>query len=267
MSGIAGVARGLGSGVGRVGAASLRAVHHIGGGTTLLVDALVALVRPPFVSPRQVVRQCAEVGVGSIPVVALTGLFSGMVLALQASDAFARFGAEDLVGTVVSLAMVREMGPVLAGIMVTARVGSAMAAELGSMRITEQIDALVTLATNPVRFLVLPRLLAATFMLPCLVLFADLIGIVGGWVVAVRLLGTNPALYEQRTLQFLDLDDLVLSLVKAAVFGAILASVSCYHGFTVTGGAREVGRAVTRSVVVSLIGILIFNYVLTAWAA
>ena len=250
-----------------IGSATLRAVAHVGGGTQMIGDALLALVRPPFVSPRQVVRQCAEVGVASIPVVALTGLFSGMVLALQASDAFARFGAEDLVGTVVSLAMVREMGPVLAGIMVTARVGSAMAAELGSMRITEQIDALLTLGTNPVRFLVLPRLLAAVIMLPCLVLFADMIGILGGWVVAVRLMGANPALYEQRTIQFLDQGDVFLSLTKAAVFGAILATVSCYHGFHVTGGAREVGRAVTRAVVVSLIAILIFNYVLTAWAS
>lgn len=253
--------------VGRVGGATLGALREVGAGAQLLGGALAALVRPPFVSPRLVVRQCASIGVHSIPVVLLTGLFSGMVLALQSANAFARFGAEDLVGTVVALAMVREMGPVLAGIMVTARVGSAMAAELGSMKITEQIDALVTLATNPVRFLVLPRLLATTFMLPCLVLFADAIGILGGWIVAVRLLGTNPALYERRTLQFLDVDDLVLSLAKAAAFGATLAAVSCYHGLRVEGGAREVGQAVTRSVVISLIGILVLNYVLTAWAA
>ena len=121
------------------------------------------------------------------------------------------------------------------------------------------------MAVNPIRFLVLPRFLAAVMMMPCLVLFADLIGIVSGWVVAVRLLGYNPALYERRTLQYLDMDDLTMSLVKAAVFGAILAAVSCYHGFYVKGGAREVGVAVTRSVVISVIGILFFNYVLTAW--
>ena len=258
---------GVAAGVGRVGGATLAAVRQLGAGAQLVGAALAALVRPPFVSPRLVLQQCASVGVASIPVVALTGMFSGMVLALQGANAFARFGAEDLVGTVVALAMVREMGPVLAGIMVTARVGSAMAAELGTMKISEQLDALVTLATNPVRYLVLPRLLATTIMLPCLVVFADAIGILGGWLVAVRMLGTNPVLYERRTLQFLTMDDIALSLTKAAVFGATLASVSCYHGFTVQGGAREVGQAVTRSVVVTLIGILILNYVLTAWAA
>ncbi len=249
----------------RVGSVSLGAVRGLGAGASLLAEALTSLLRPPFVSPRLLLSQCKAIGFDSLPVVLITGLFTGMVLSLQSLNAFGRFGAEDLVATVVSLAMVRELGPVLTGLMVGGRVGSAMAAELGTMRITEQIDALVTLATNPVRYLVLPRILGATLMLPCLVLFADVIGIVGGWLVAVRVFGQNPILYERRTLQFLDAGDLQMSLAKAAVFGAILALVSCYQGFTVKGGAREVGRAVTRSVVLSLIGILFFNYLLTAW--
>jgi phospholipid/cholesterol/gamma-HCH transport system permease protein len=248
-----------------VGGFSSEVIRQIGAGTSLVAQALGALMRPPSVAPRLLLRQCAAIGVGSIPVVLITALFTGMVLALQSANAFARFGAENLIGTVVSLSMVRELGPVLTGVMVAGRSGSAMAAELANMRITEQIDALLTMATDPIRFLVLPRFLAAVIMMPCLVLFADLIGIVSGWIVAVRLLGNNPALYEHSALQYLTMGDLTLSLVKAAAFGAILAAVSCYHGFYVKGGAREVGVAVTRSVVISVIGILFFNYVLTAW--
>jgi phospholipid/cholesterol/gamma-HCH transport system permease protein len=198
-------------------------------------------------------------------VVALTGLFTGMVLAYQSAIAFGRFGAEELVGTVVSLSMVRELGPVLSGVMVAGRVGSAMAAELGTMRITQQIDALRTLAVDPVRFLVAPRLFAATLMLPCLVVFANLLGILGGGLVAVHALGASPRVYEARALQYLAVEDLRVGLVKAAIFGATLALVSCHHGFFVRGGAREVGRAVTRSVVVSLALILVFDYLVTAW--
>ncbi len=251
--------------VGRVGGMALDAVRGFGGGTLLLGQTLGRLLRPPFVAPRGLLEQCLRVGVESVPVVLVTGAFTGMVLAFESAIAFRRFGSEDLIATVVALAVTRELGPVLTGVMVAGRVGSAMAAELGSMRITEQIDALVTLATDPVRFLVVPRVLAATLMLPCLVLFADAIGIVGGWLVGVKALGNNPVLYEKRTLQYLELADVSVGLAKAAVFGATLALVGCYLGYTVRGGAREVGVAVTRSVVVSLILILVFDYLLTAW--
>jgi phospholipid/cholesterol/gamma-HCH transport system permease protein len=236
-----------------------------GAGVGLLAQALARLARPPFVPPRELVRQGVRVGVGSIPVVVITGTFTGMVLAYQSAIAFGRFGAEELVGTVVSLSMVRELGPVLTGVMVAGRVGSAMAAELGTMRVTEQIDALVTLGVDPVRHLVVPRLLAATLLLPCLVVFANLLGLLGGAVVAVQALGTNPHVYEARALQYLAPGDLRVGLVKAAVFGATLSLVACHYGLRVSGGAREVGIAVTRAVVSSLVLILVFDYLLTAW--
>lgn len=249
----------------QIGAATLAALRGVGGGARLFFEALALMTRPPFFSLRGFFDQCQRVGVQSIPVVLITGAFTGMVLAYESAIAFRRFGAEQLIGTLVSLSMTRELGPVLTGIMVAGRVGSAMAAELGTMRITSQIDALVTLATNPVRYLVAPRLLAATLMLPCLVLFSDLLGIVGGWLVAVIALQNNPVLYERNAIQYLEVDDVVVGLCKAAVFGATLALVGCYFGYTVKGGAREVGTAVTRSVVASLILILVFDYLLTAW--
>jgi phospholipid/cholesterol/gamma-HCH transport system permease protein len=249
----------------RAAPASLTALREVGAGALLFGDALATVTRPPFLSIRELLRQCSVVGVQSIPVVGITGMFTGMVLAYQSAIAFGRFGAEELIGTVVSLSMVRELGPVLTGVMVAGRVGSAMAAELGTMRITQQIDALVTLAVNPLRFLVAPRILAAAVMLPALVLFASALGIVGGGLVAIFALGANPNVYEARTLQFLDAADLHVGLVKAAVFGAMLAVTSCHYGYRVQGGAREVGRAVTRSVVASLVMILMFDYLITAY--
>lgn len=249
----------------RIADASLGGARSVGAGALLLARTLRLLVTPPFCPLGALVQQCASVGVRSLPVILITGSFTGMVLAYESALGFKRFGAEGLISIVVSLSMVRELGPVLSGVMVAGRVGSAMAAELGTMRITEQIDALVTLATDPVRFLILPRLLAATLMLPCLVLFADLFGIVGGWFVAVEVLGHHPVLYEKRAVQFLAPHDLGVSVLKAAVFGATLAMVGCYEGFTVRGGAREVGRAVTRAVVLSLVLILTFDFLLTAW--
>jgi phospholipid/cholesterol/gamma-HCH transport system permease protein len=250
--------------LGRLAGGSLAALRSLGAGALLLGEALAALVRPPY-AVREFVGQCLEVGVRSIPVVVITGGFTGMVLAYQSAIAFARFGAEELIGTVVALSMVRELGPVLTGAMVAGRVGSAMAAELGSMRVTEQIDAMLTLGVDPLRQLVVPRLLAATVMLPALVVFASAIGILGGGLVAVQVLGANPTVYEARSLQYLALPDVHVGLLKAAVFGATLALVSCHQGYSVKGGAREVGRAVTRAVVASLVLILVFDYLLTAW--
>ena len=219
-------------------------------------------IRPPFY-PRLIVRQMIDIGYYSLPVVGLTTLFSGMVLALQSFTGFARFSAEGAVATVVVLSMTRELGPVLAGLMVAGRVGAAIAAEIGTMRVTEQIDALTTLATNPFKYLIAPRLIAGTLMLPVLVLIGDIIGVFGGYIVSIYKLGFNPATYIKSTWQFLEFEDVYSGLVKAAVFGFIVTLMGCYNGFNSRGGAQGVGAATTNAVVSASILILTFNYVIT----
>lgn len=210
-------------------------------------------------------RQCEEVGVQSLPVVLLTALFTGMVLALQSWIGFHRFGAESMVATVVSLSMLRELGPVLVGLMVAGRVGASFAAELGTMRVSEQIDALWTLSTDPFRYLIMPRVFAAVVMLPLLVGLADAIGIGGGYLTSVFILDQTPTVYMENTTMYLELHDLFTGLVKSAVFGGIIGVVGCTEGFHCTGGAQGVGRATTRAVVVSAMSILVSDYILTAW--
>jgi phospholipid/cholesterol/gamma-HCH transport system permease protein len=219
-------------------------------------------VRPPFY-PRLILRQFLEIGYYSLPVVGLTTLFSGMVLALQSYTGFARFSAEGAVATVVVLSMTRELAPVLAGLMVAGRVGAAMAAEIGTMRVTEQIDALTTLSTNPFKYLIAPRLIAATISLPILVLIGDIIGVYGGYVVGVYKLDFNAATYITSTVQYLERIDVISGLVKAAVFGFLIALMGCYHGFNSRGGAQGVGAATTNAVVTASIMILVANYVIT----
>lgn len=219
-------------------------------------------VRPPFY-PRLILRQFLEIGYYSLPVVGLTTLFSGMVLALQSYTGFARFSAEGAVATVVVLSMTRELAPVLAGLMVAGRVGAAMAAEIGTMRVTEQIDALTTLSTNPFKYLIAPRLIAATVSLPVLVLIGDIIGVFGGYVVGVYKLDFNAATYIQSTVQYLERIDVISGLVKAGVFGFLVALMGCYHGFNSRGGAQGVGAATTNAVVTASIMILVANYVIT----
>ncbi len=219
-------------------------------------------IRPPFY-PRLIFNQMIDIGYYSLPVVGLTGVFAGMVLALQTYNGFARFSAEGAVATVVVISMTRELGPVLAGLMVAGRVGAAMAAEIGTMRVTEQIDALSTLSTNPYKYLVAPRLIAGLLMMPILVMVADIIGVFGGYVVGTYKLGFNPANYLARTWQFLEVVDVVSGLVKAGVFGFIIALMGCYHGFNSARGAQCVGRATTDAVVSASILILTFNYVVT----
>lgn len=234
-------------------------------GTTLLLFSKVlrALFKRPF-PIRLTTQQMEQIGVRSLPVVVITAIFTGAVLALQTYSGFKRFGAEGLVGTVVALSMTRELGPVLASIMVAGRVGSSMAAELGTMRVTEQIDALITMATDPIHYLVVPRFVAAFFMLPFLVIFADLLGILGGYFVAVNILGTSSSIYINRTLQYLEFSDVSVGIMKAAVFGIIIAIIGCQMGFYTEGGAEGVGRATTKAVVGASILILISNYFLTA---
>jgi phospholipid/cholesterol/gamma-HCH transport system permease protein len=218
--------------------------------------------RPPY-DLRELARQMARVGVDSIPVVVLTSLFTGMVMALQTFTVLRRFNAESYVGSLVSLSMVRELAPVLGGLIVAGRAGSAMGAELGTMRVTEQIDALEVMATDPVHYLVVPRVWAATLMLPILILFANAVGIGGGYLVSVVLFGANPVSYLQNTFQYMDLEDLTSGLIKAAVFGMLVAVLGCMQGFHTTGGAEGVGRATTRAVVVASIAILISDFFLT----
>ncbi len=247
-----------------IGVRALSFMEEAGRGGILFLKVLRGLFRRPF-PLKLTIQQMEEVGVRSLPVVLITAVFTGAVLALQTYSGFKRFGAEGLVGTVVALSMTRELGPVLASIMVAGRVGSAMAAELGTMRVTEQIDALITLATDPVRYLVIPRFVAGMIMLPFLVVFADIIGIFGGYFVAVNVLGTSSTIYVNRTLQYLEFSDVTIGLIKAAVFGMIIALVGCQMGFYTSGGAEGVGRATTKAVVGASILILISNYFLTAF--
>jgi phospholipid/cholesterol/gamma-HCH transport system permease protein len=219
-------------------------------------------VRPPFY-PSLIARQMMDIGFFSLPVVGLTALFTGMVLALQSYTGFARFQAEGAVATVVVLSMTRELGPVIAGLMVAGRIGASMAAEIGTMRVTEQIDALVTLSTNPFKYLVVPRVLAAVAMLPILVLIADIIGVLGGYLVAVYKLNFNMSSYLRQTVDFLEWMDVISGLVKAAVFGFLIAMLGCFHGYSSGGGAQGVGRATTNSVVSASIMILVVDYMLT----
>jgi len=246
-----------------IGAWALRFLEEAGRVMVLLGKTLAFSVRPPF-DFRAFLHQIEEVGIRSIPVVLITGTFTGMVLALQSYTAFKRFNAEAFVGTVVALSMTRELGPVLSGLMVSGRVGSAMAAELGTMQVTEQIDALYTLATNPIKYLIVPRFLASLIVMPILAVFADVVGILGGYLVAVNLLGSNPTIYLSRTFDFLDLEDIYIGLFKAFVFGMIIAIIGCYEGFNTRGGAEGVGKATTRAVVMSSLLILIANYFITA---
>ncbi len=251
------------TGLNWIGTSTLSYLDEAGTSLLLLIKVLRGLFKRPF-PIRLTTQQMEEIGVRSLPVVIITAIFTGAVLALQTYSGFKRFGAEGLVGTVVALSMTRELGPVLASIMVAGRVGSSMAAELGTMRVTEQIDALITMATDPIHYLVVPRFVAAFFMLPFLVVFADLLGIIGGYFVAVNVLGTSSTIYINRTLQYLEFSDVSVGIIKAAVFGMIIALIGCQMGFYTEGGAEGVGRATTKAVVGASILILISNYFLTA---
>ncbi len=226
------------------------------------IEGVSHLVRPPFY-PRRVLQALIEMGYYSLPVVALTAVFTGMVLALQSYTGFARFSAQGAVANLVVLSVTRELGPVLAGLMVAGRVGAAMAAEIGTMRVTDQIDALSTLSTNPMKYLVAPRLLAGTIALPLLVIVADILGVLGGFIVSILKLGFNAEPYLTNTMNFVQMDDVVSGLAKAAVFGFIIALMGCYQGYNSKGGAQGVGAATTLAVVSASILILAFDYVLT----
>lgn len=225
--------------------------------------ALATAPTPPFYF-RTILREMVNIGYFSLPVVGLTAVFTGMVLALQSYTGFSRFSAEGAVATVVVLSVTRELGPVISALMVAGRVGAAIAAEIGTMRVTDQVDALTTLSTDPLRYLVLPRLLAGIITMPMLVVVADIIGVFGGYLVGIYRLGFNPQAYLNGTWQHLETTDVVSGLVKAAVFGFIIALMGCYHGYHSRGGAQGVGQATTYAVVSASILILVVDYLITA---
>ena len=218
----------------------------------------------PF-RPKLILQQMEFIGVRSFWVIALTATFTGMVFALQTGYAFRLFHAETMVGSTVGLALTREIGPVFTALMVVARAGSAMAAEIGTMKVTEQVDALAVMAVNPIHYLVVPRVIASTLVLPCLTAFFVFIGLVGAFFVSTKLLLINEAGVLQKLTYYVDTDDLWSGLIKSCLFGFVLALVGCYEGYRTEGGAKGVGRSTTRAVVVSSVVILILDYFVTTW--
>ena len=247
------------AGVGRATLSLLRATGAI---TLFALSGLSHIVRPPFYG-RVFWGSFLETGFFSLPVVALTALFSGGVIALQSYTGFAQYHAQSAIAGIVVLAVTRELGPVLAGLMVAGRVGAAMAAQIGTMRVTDQIDALDTLSTNPMKYLVAPRLLAGLVALPLLVLIADVLGVAGGFLVAVVKLDFSATAYITATLNALKAEDVTVGLVKAALFGFLITLMGCYHGYNSKGGAEGVGSATTSAVVAASILLLAFDYLIT----
>lgn len=248
-----------------VGKTTIAIAEETGRISIFVRKILSQFFRRPFYF-KQILKQCELLGFNSLPIVLLTSFFTGGVLALQTYNGFgnATLAAQSL-PSVVALSMLRELGPVLASLMVAGRVGAAMAAEIGTMRVTEQIDALVTLATNPIKYLVIPRVMACMLMMPLLVVIANVVGIFGGYLVSTEMLGLNEHSYFENSFRSVGADDLVLGLVKATVFGFLIGLMGCYHGYNSQGGAEGVGRATTVAVVFASVSILVADYFITAW--
>ncbi len=210
-----------------------------------------------------IIKQMSHIGVDTLPIASLMAFFVGMVLALHSGYQFAKFGAEEWIGRLVGPSMVKELGPVLTGLLLAGRVGSSMAAEIGTMKVSNELDALRTLRINPVRYLAMPRFLASLIMLPLLVLYADVIGITGGAITAATYVNLEPSVYFDNLFRTLTFSDIFEGLIKAAFFGAVVALIGCYQGFKTTGGARGVGKATTGSVVISFLLIMILDYIIT----
>ena len=245
-----------------LGRAVLNALASVGRVALFALSAVTHLLRPPFYG-REFLNALLQIGWLSLPVVGLTAVFTGGALALQIYSGGARFNAEAVVPQIVGIGMVRELGPVLVGLMIAARVTSSIAAEIATMKVTEQIDALVTLSTHPMKYLVAPRLLSALIVVPLLVAVGDVIGIFGGYVVATGSLGFNPAAYLKNTVDFLEPLDVISSLVKGCAFGGIAALMGCYFGMMSGRGAQGVGRATKGSVEAAAVLILAANFLLT----
>ncbi len=246
-------------GVSSIGTRLIDSVEEVGGLFSLLVQVVRSAFRPPF-RVYNFFSQLDFVGVGSLMIVSLTGTFSGMVFAQQSARAFELFNAQSLVGPTVALTITRELAPVFSALMVTMRAGSAMCTELGTMRVTEQVDALETMAVDPIQYLLVPRVAAGLFMVPLLVLVFDMFGLGGGYFVSVLVKGVSAGTFLSRTQQWLDPEDIAEGLVKGAVFGLYVSLVACFKGFNASGGAKGVGQATTEAMVLSALGIFILDY-------
>lgn len=246
-----------------LGRYSLATVREVGKISIFTAKGLKSCFTPPFYF-KEILRHFIVVGFYSLPIVALTALFAGMIIALQTYVGFTRFNAEGAVASVVVICIIRELGPVFAGLMVTGRVGSAIAAEIGSMKVSDQIDALITLGVDPFKFLVAPRMIAGMLMVPFLVLIADIIGVMGGFLISTTVLDFSVGSYINQTVQNLEAIDVISGLVKASFFGLCMSAFGCYHGFNSDVGAKGVGNATTSAVVASSIGVLVLDYLLTA---
>lgn len=244
-----------------IGKITIKFIRAIGRLSIFLGQVVRAVSAPIYL--KSILRQFVDIGLLSLPVVGLTAVSTGAVLALQSYTGFSRFNAESSIASIVALGITRELGPVLAGLMVAGRVGAAIAAEIGTMRVTEQIDALSTLNTDPLRYLVVPRIIAGLLMLPLLAIVSDIIGIFGGYLVAVYKLDFSPYTYLHNTFDILQASDVISGLIKAAVFGVIVTCMGCYHGYNSKGGAQGVGSATTNAVVSASILILITDYIIT----
>ncbi len=246
----------------KIGSLTLDFFASIGNVMMFAIISVYHALTPPYY-PKAIFRHLVSIGYYSLPVVGLTAVFTGAVLALQSYTGFSRFNAESSIATVVVISITRELGPVLAGLMVAGRVGAATAAEIGTMRVTEQIDALTTLSTNPFKYLIGPRLVAGLIALPFLVLIADIIGVYGGYLVSVYKLNFSHGTYLRNTYEFLEVKDIITGLIKASIFGFIINLMGCYHGYRSKGGASGVGVATTNAVVTASILILFSNYFAT----
>ncbi len=249
--------------IGSIGKKFLTFVGNIGNFFIFFSNSIYWMLRPPWYF-RKICHQIIDIGYFSLPVVGLTTFFSGMVLALQTYNGFTEFNSETTVARVVLTSIIRELGPVLTGLMVAGRIGAKMAAEIATMRVTEQIDALGTLGTRPMQYLIAPKIIASLICIPLLVLIGNTIGILGGYVIAIYKLNFNPELYLYATIEYLKLIDIIQGAVKALIFGLIISMVSCYFGFNATKGAEGVGFATTSSVVISSVLILTTTYIITA---
>ncbi len=235
---------------------------ELGGVFSTFLSVLYWTVRPPF-RVGLFMNSLRFVGAGSLFIILLTGTFTGAVFAMQTIYAFSIIGAKSMVGGTVALALSRELAPVLTALMVTGRVGSAMATEIGTMRVTEQIDALETMAVHPVQYLMVPRVWASTIMVPVLSILFSLVGMAGCYLVSVTWMGVDRGQFIDKTASFMEVSDLVNGLVKAVVFGAALATIACYKGFRAEGGARGVGQATTQAVVLSSVSVFVLDYIMT----
>lgn len=246
----------------RTGVAFIEWIEDLGGMALMFVESILWAFRPPY-RIGVLFETLEEVGVGSLFIVLLTGIFTGLVMAYQSIYAFGLFGAESLVGGAVAISMTRELAPVLTALMVAGRTGSSMTTELGTMRVTEQIDAMSVMAVNPVQYLVTPRVIATIVMMPILTLLFNFVGIVAAYAISVFAIDVDPGIFVLKIQDFVDLEDLRNSAIKGAAFGVIISVVGCYRGFYASGGAKGVGSATTSSVVTSSISILLLDYVLT----